>query len=171
MLLLCTGVQSVGIEGESRDQLVVTGDGVDSVCLTNQIRKKFRSANIISVGEVKASDGEEKKETKTEEAPVTYYHDYYPPPYPTYYVCEPYPRSCFFFWVAYSRWWCLILSIKRWKNHLMKQMLYAFDKITNNIIHTCMHNFIYVHFSYLYNFTVWLPCLCTPVILYELPSH
>ncbi|KAL1307899.1 hypothetical protein HN51_049792 [Arachis hypogaea] len=94
---VCQGVESVAVEGESKDQLVVTGDGVDSVCLTNQIRKKFRGASIISVEDVK-----KEQEPQTEEPSFTTYHhhyDYYRPPpyYPSCYVYDSYPNSSFFF--------------------------------------------------------------------------
>jgi len=48
------GVQSVGIEGEERDQLVVVGDGVDATSLTSCLRKtvKVGRADIIKVEEV-----------------------------------------------------------------------------------------------------------------------
>lgn len=38
--VLVAGVQSVGIEGEERDQLVVIGDSVDATCLASGLRKK-----------------------------------------------------------------------------------------------------------------------------------
>jgi len=45
------GVQSVGIEGEDKDQLVVVGDGVDATCLTSCLRKKVKvgRADIVKV--------------------------------------------------------------------------------------------------------------------------
>ncbi|QHO27146.1 hypothetical protein HN51_024136 [Arachis hypogaea] len=94
---VCQGVESVAVEGESKDQLVVTGDGVDSVCLTNQIRKKFPGASIISVEDVK-----KEQEPQNEEPSFTTYHhqyDYYRPPpyYPSCYVYDSYPNSSFFF--------------------------------------------------------------------------
>ncbi|KAG2566805.1 hypothetical protein PVAP13_7NG242000 [Panicum virgatum] len=48
------GVQSVGIEGEERDQLVVVGDGVDATSLTSCLRKtvKVGRADLIKVEEV-----------------------------------------------------------------------------------------------------------------------
>ena len=48
------GVQSVGIEGEERDQLVVVGDGVDATSLTSGLRKTVKAgrADIIKVEEV-----------------------------------------------------------------------------------------------------------------------
>jgi hypothetical protein len=51
---LVAGVQSVGIEGEERDQLVVVGDGVDATSLTSCLRKtvKVGRADIIKVEEV-----------------------------------------------------------------------------------------------------------------------
>ncbi|MED6210464.1 hypothetical protein PIB30_064340 [Stylosanthes scabra] len=100
---VCQGVQSVAIEGDSRDQLVVTGDGVDSICLANQIRKKFPGASITSVEDVIKR---EEPQTITEEHPsslttTTYYHPhydyYYRPPYPSYYVYDSSPNTCFFF--------------------------------------------------------------------------
>ncbi|XP_061360683.1 heavy metal-associated isoprenylated plant protein 47-like [Gastrolobium bilobum] len=52
------GVHSVSLEGESRDQVAVTGDGIDSVCLTNKLRKKFCSATLLSVADANTSDGD-----------------------------------------------------------------------------------------------------------------
>ena len=51
---MVAGVQSVGIEGEERDQLVVVGDGVDATSLTSCLRKtvKVGRADIIKVEEV-----------------------------------------------------------------------------------------------------------------------
>lgn len=45
--LLCKGVHKVSVE---EDRLVITGDHIDVVEITRSIRKKFRLANIISVG-------------------------------------------------------------------------------------------------------------------------
>ncbi|XP_057726623.1 heavy metal-associated isoprenylated plant protein 47-like [Arachis stenosperma] len=98
---VCQGVESVAVEGESKDQLVVTGDGVDSVCLTNQIRKKFPGASMISVEDVKREQPPQNEEPQTEEPSFTTYHhhyDYYRPPpyYPSCYVYDSYPNSSFF---------------------------------------------------------------------------
>ncbi|XP_014518246.1 heavy metal-associated isoprenylated plant protein 47 [Vigna radiata var. radiata] len=49
------GVNFVGLEGESKEKLVVIGDGVDAVKLTNSLRKKVGQTDIISLAEVKAS--------------------------------------------------------------------------------------------------------------------
>jgi hypothetical protein len=49
------GVNFVGLEGEEKDKLVVIGDGVDAVKLTNCLRKKVGHTEIVSLGEVKAS--------------------------------------------------------------------------------------------------------------------
>ncbi|OQU81753.1 hypothetical protein SORBI_3006G113100 [Sorghum bicolor] len=53
LALACStyGVQSVGIEGEDKDQLVVVGDGVDATCLTSCLRKKVKvgRADIVKV--------------------------------------------------------------------------------------------------------------------------
>ncbi|XP_027933384.1 heavy metal-associated isoprenylated plant protein 47 [Vigna unguiculata] len=49
------GVNFVGLEGESKEKLVVIGDGVDAVKLTNLLRKKVGQTDIISLAEVKAN--------------------------------------------------------------------------------------------------------------------
>lgn len=49
------GVNFVGLEGESKDRLVVIGEGVDAVKLTYSLRKKVGQTDIISLAEVKAS--------------------------------------------------------------------------------------------------------------------
>ncbi|KAK3405122.1 disease resistance protein Pik-1 [Eucalyptus grandis] len=59
------GVQSVALVGD-RDQIEVTGE-VDSVDLTNSLRKKFGSAEIVTVGEVKKEDKSEDKSEETED--------------------------------------------------------------------------------------------------------
>ncbi|KAK1291479.1 hypothetical protein QJS10_CPB17g00348 [Acorus calamus] len=47
------GVYSVAIQGKEKDQVVVIGDGVDVVRLTNLMRKKLGKADIITLGEAK----------------------------------------------------------------------------------------------------------------------
>ena len=54
-MVLYVGVVSVSLEGESRDQVVVTGDQIDCVCLTKKLRKKFCFVNLLSVEDAKAS--------------------------------------------------------------------------------------------------------------------
>ncbi|KAF7831235.1 heavy metal-associated isoprenylated plant protein 47-like [Senna tora] len=41
------GVSSVSIGGGDKDQVVVIGDGVDSVSLAKVLRKKFRHVSIV----------------------------------------------------------------------------------------------------------------------------
>jgi hypothetical protein len=60
------GVDSVALGGDGKDQVVVVGNGVDSVKLTSALRKKVGHAHLVQVGEVKE---EEKK--KPAEAAVT----------------------------------------------------------------------------------------------------
>ncbi|KAK7276478.1 hypothetical protein RIF29_17618 [Crotalaria pallida] len=93
------GVNKVSLEGESRDQVVVTGDRIDSVCLTNKLRKKLRRhATLISVADVKVKPHSNEEETTSSSVPY-YYNNYwnYPPPYPSSYhsVYDPYPNRCF----------------------------------------------------------------------------
>ncbi|KAG9448772.1 hypothetical protein H6P81_008737 [Aristolochia fimbriata] len=56
------GVISVSIEGKEKDQMSITGEGVDVVKLTRLIRKKMGYAELVSVSVM-----EEKKEQKKEE--------------------------------------------------------------------------------------------------------
>lgn len=61
------GVLSLSLEGESRDRVVVTGDGVDAVQLTNKLRKKFHYATLISVEDMEEDEEEEEDEEDEEE--------------------------------------------------------------------------------------------------------
>jgi len=64
------GVESVALEGQDKDQVVVTGNVVDVCCLTTSLRKKVGHATIVSVEEVKPKpnpddkkrDGDKKKQ-------------------------------------------------------------------------------------------------------------
>ncbi|OMO51157.1 hypothetical protein CCACVL1_29975, partial [Corchorus capsularis] len=47
------GVSFVGLEGEKKDKVVVIGDGVDFIKLTNNLRKKVGSTQIISLADQK----------------------------------------------------------------------------------------------------------------------
>ncbi|KAG4946049.1 hypothetical protein JHK87_042056 [Glycine soja] len=47
-----SGVNFVGLEGEEKDKLVVIGDEVDPVKLTNSLRKKVGHTDIISLAEL-----------------------------------------------------------------------------------------------------------------------
>ncbi|KAJ0986947.1 hypothetical protein J5N97_005303 [Dioscorea zingiberensis] len=80
-----TGVESVALEGKDRDQLVVIGDGVDSINLTNILRKKVGHADLVTVNEVKKNvekkekEGEKKASVQPTVAnPVTLYTGYPP---------------------------------------------------------------------------------------------
>ncbi|KAI4374828.1 hypothetical protein MLD38_012775 [Melastoma candidum] len=77
-----SGVRSVAIEGNDLDQLVVTGEGIDSACLTTTLRKKVGDAVILKIEEVKP----EKKDEKKDEKPKCEW--YCPPPCNP---CAPYP--------------------------------------------------------------------------------
>lgn len=45
---MIAGVKSVGIE-EEKNQLVVKGEGIDSIKLMKGIKKKFKCANIHTI--------------------------------------------------------------------------------------------------------------------------
>ncbi|KAG1363787.1 heavy metal-associated isoprenylated plant protein 47 [Cocos nucifera] len=67
------GVDSVKIDGEDKNQLVVVGEGVDPVILTGILRKKIGSSDIVKVEEKKKDDGEKKSEEPKIE-PIAWYH-------------------------------------------------------------------------------------------------
>ncbi|XP_010251978.1 PREDICTED: uncharacterized protein LOC104593713 [Nelumbo nucifera] len=54
------GVESASLQGEDKSQIVVEGEGIDSITLAVSLRKSLGSAELVSVSEVK-----EKKEEKT----------------------------------------------------------------------------------------------------------
>ncbi|KAJ4725396.1 Heavy metal-associated domain containing protein [Melia azedarach] len=80
-----------GNKGEEKDELVVTGDEVDSVKLTQKLRKELGFATISSVEEEK----EKKKETSTSTpSPIQWYYNP-PPPYEMMvYEPNPSPTVC-----------------------------------------------------------------------------
>ncbi|WOL12087.1 hypothetical protein Cni_G20851 [Canna indica] len=87
------GVDSVAVEGENKDQLVIVGDGVDPACLTHTLRKKVGHADIIKVEEVKIAKQEEKKPNAGPPKPVVHWYPNYPPCpqlvyYDDYYACR-----------------------------------------------------------------------------------
>jgi hypothetical protein len=85
------GVDSVAIDGEGRDKVVVVGD-VDSVKLTSALRKKVGPAHLLQVGEAKKDD-----KTKPPAAVVPAY--YYPPPHP---VTVVYDHPAGYSWYGYQ---------------------------------------------------------------------
>ncbi|GLT36800.1 hypothetical protein SLA2020_111550 [Shorea laevis] len=89
------GVSSLAIEGTDKDQVVVTGDGIDSANLTRTLRKKVGFATILSVQKVEEK-GKDKVEEKTEPPiPSSYgqYWQYTAPPFHQV-VYDPTPSVC-----------------------------------------------------------------------------
>jgi hypothetical protein len=87
MFILFTGVSSVAIQGSENDQLVVSGEDVDSANLTRSLRKKLYLATLLSVEEVK-----EKVEEKLEKNPQVHSYSYFPQ-FPVYYqLNQPIPK-------------------------------------------------------------------------------
>ncbi|KAK3009632.1 hypothetical protein RJ639_015171 [Escallonia herrerae] len=87
------GVNSVMIEGEDKDKVVVIGDGIDAACLTRSLRKKVGHATLVSVEVLKPKDPVEKEDKKPgKDKPVTiqwtsgYCCQYQ---YPQLYLCKP----------------------------------------------------------------------------------
>ncbi|TYI49650.1 hypothetical protein E1A91_D12G050200v1 [Gossypium mustelinum] len=74
------GVISVGIQGDDKDKLVVTGDGIDSAKLIQCLRK-IGEANLQSLEAIKEKDDKDK--------PIECTSAYcYPPEYPyPLYIC------------------------------------------------------------------------------------
>ncbi|KAG0533614.1 hypothetical protein BDA96_04G207700 [Sorghum bicolor] len=53
------GVDSVELDGKYRDEVVVVGEGVDSVKLTRALRKKVGHADLLHVSEVGIKKGQQ----------------------------------------------------------------------------------------------------------------
>ncbi|XP_052143542.1 disease resistance protein Pik-1-like isoform X1 [Oryza glaberrima] len=96
-----SGVDSVALAGDSKDQVVVVGDGVDSIKLTTALRKKVGHATLMTVGEVK------KEEKKPEPAAVPAAVVEYPWSYhPAYAYAPPAQHVVYQQYPASSPWWC-----------------------------------------------------------------
>ncbi|OEL19221.1 hypothetical protein BAE44_0019760 [Dichanthelium oligosanthes] len=65
------GVDSVALAGDARDQVVVVGDGVDSIRLATALRKKVGPAQIVQVATEAKKDGGDKKKAPAAPAPAT----------------------------------------------------------------------------------------------------
>ncbi|KAI7746730.1 hypothetical protein M8C21_011535 [Ambrosia artemisiifolia] len=82
-----SGVESASFVGSDKDQIAVTGVGIDSIELTTLLRKKIGYTELVSVGPADAKKDE--KDPKPGEAtmqfdPYPYYYYNYGVPY--YYV-------------------------------------------------------------------------------------
>nr|GMC53388.1 heavy metal-associated isoprenylated plant protein 47-like [Ipomoea batatas] len=79
------GVISVNSDAD-KNQLVVTGDGVDSFELMKCLKRKFRCASIVSIEEVKPPEKKDDKKEEKNPCPIPGYNNpcvqYYP-------VCQP----------------------------------------------------------------------------------
>ncbi|RDY06520.1 Heavy metal-associated isoprenylated plant protein 47, partial [Mucuna pruriens] len=60
------GVTAVALDGDDNDCVAVTGENVDTVCLANQLKKKFRSVTILTVEDLKKAAEEKKKKEEAE---------------------------------------------------------------------------------------------------------
>ncbi|XP_031283944.1 disease resistance protein RGA5-like [Pistacia vera] len=97
-----SGVESAAIKGEDKSQIEIIGDGMDAVELATSLKKKFKYAELVSVGP--AGDGPKKEEEKENKAtvevkPVDYW-SYYQGGMPYYdyrvvYADPYYPSNCF----------------------------------------------------------------------------
>ncbi|XP_071698681.1 heavy metal-associated isoprenylated plant protein 16-like [Rutidosis leptorrhynchoides] len=72
------GVESASFVGPDKDQIAVTGEGIDSVELTTSLRKSVGYTELVSVGPVEKKP--ENKDTKATEVlqinPYQYYYNY-----------------------------------------------------------------------------------------------
>jgi hypothetical protein len=93
-VIVRTGVSSVAIQVSEKDQLLASGEGVDSANLTRSLRKKLCYATILSVEEVK--ENAEDKDASASDTSCSVFPAYYQP-FPKYYpqvVYDPYPNNC-----------------------------------------------------------------------------
>ncbi|KAJ9560856.1 hypothetical protein OSB04_006016 [Centaurea solstitialis] len=92
------GVESAAFEGPDKDQIVVIGEGIDSVKLTAKLRKCVGHTDLVSVGleEEKNKDEDESKPTM-EFYPYQYYGCYGAP-----LPCYSAPTPCYGYMMATS---------------------------------------------------------------------
>ncbi|XP_058112917.1 disease resistance protein RGA5-like isoform X1 [Magnolia sinica] len=70
------GVISATLEGSDKEQLVVVGEGVDSVVLTTLLRKKMGFTELVSVAVVDEKKKEEETKPKGETVVLPSYSPY-----------------------------------------------------------------------------------------------
>ncbi|KAF0928952.1 hypothetical protein E2562_011047 [Oryza meyeriana var. granulata] len=70
------GVVSVQLAGDDKSQVVVVGD-VDSIKLTNALRRKVGPAQLVEVGDAKKEEEKKTKDEKKDEPVPIYYPGYY----------------------------------------------------------------------------------------------
>ncbi|XP_057983422.1 heavy metal-associated isoprenylated plant protein 47-like [Malania oleifera] len=97
------GVTSVAIGGGDKDEVVVTGEGVDPTTLTASLRKKFRFATIRSVQELEEDTRTERHSSNDQTTPsaptdqycwpFNYYTYWYPPSPPYHLLYHAYPSA------------------------------------------------------------------------------
>ncbi|GMI66301.1 hypothetical protein HRI_000299400 [Hibiscus trionum] len=87
-----SGVESASLKGDDKSQIEVTGDGVDAVKLTSQLRKHVGYAELLSV----ADDKKEEKKDGTKLEPPLYCVSapYYCQAVPPYGYVQDYGPSC-----------------------------------------------------------------------------
>lgn len=82
--------------GEDKNQIEVTGDGIDAAALTMLFRRKMGYSELVSVGPVPEKKDDQKKSETTAPVPVV---GYYPYPYPygaghVYEIKDQNPDNC-----------------------------------------------------------------------------
>ncbi|CAL2249083.1 unnamed protein product [Prunus armeniaca] len=83
------GVNSASLQ-QDKDLIEVTGEGIDAVLLTTQLRKSLKYAELVSVNPVeekKIEENKEKEKNKEPEATIQYLMGCPPPQY----ICAPCP--------------------------------------------------------------------------------
>ncbi|URE32344.1 Heavy-metal-associated domain [Musa troglodytarum] len=76
-VVAAAGADSVAVEGEEKDLLVLVGDSVDPADLTTTLRKKVGPASIVKVEEVK-EEAKEAAKKAAKESVVWCYPSYSP---------------------------------------------------------------------------------------------
>ncbi|CAL9155139.1 unnamed protein product [Musa hybrid cultivar] len=87
------GVESVAIQGRNRNRVVVTGEGVDSVCLTSILRQKMGYAEIIGISRVNIDEVQECEVPGHQEVPQCYNNYCGPPQMMSTGVCNTYSNG------------------------------------------------------------------------------
>jgi hypothetical protein len=100
------GVDSVALAGDSKDQVVVVGDGVDSVKLTSTLRKKVGHAHLVQDGEVKEEEKKKPAEAAVTANVVEYTYPWHYYQYPSHAVpVYEHPAGAYGYQHRLDTWW------------------------------------------------------------------
>ncbi|XP_062217433.1 disease resistance protein Piks-1-like [Phragmites australis] len=102
LVAAASGVDSVAIAGDDKDQVVVVGDGVDSIKLTSALRKKVGPAQLVQVGDAKKDDAKKPPAAAVPQYMSNPWYYHYPAPQPPVSVVYEHPAGGYGYGYGYQ---------------------------------------------------------------------